>query len=65
MVVNEAEVKREKQRSCYADGYSFTATTDNIDVSGRSDMHGTSITLIGHLSKDNKGSDPLPLNFDV
>ncbi len=28
-------------------------------------MHGTSITLIGHLSKDNIGTDPLPLTRDV
>ncbi|MES9879344.1 MAG: hypothetical protein ABW185_00490 [Sedimenticola sp.] len=46
-------------------GVFSTATTDNIDVSGRTDMHGTSITLIGHLSKDNIGTDPLPLTLDV
>ena len=43
----------------------ITGTTDNIDVSGRTDMHGTSITLICHLSKDNMGVDPLPLLMDV
>ena len=42
-----------------------TATIDNIDVSGRNDMHGTSITLIGHLSKINTGTNPLPLTMDV
>ncbi len=42
-----------------------TVTTDNIDVSGRTDRHGTPFTLIGHLSKDNPGSDPLPLFLDV
>ena len=46
-------------------GIFSTATTDNIDVSGRTDMHGTSITLIGHLGKDNTGNDPLPLTLDV
>ena len=46
-------------------GVFSTATTDNIDVSGRTDMHGTSITLIGHLEKDNRGTDPLPLTLDV
>lgn len=40
-------------------------TTANIDVSGRNDMHGISITLIGHLTKENTGTDPLPLTLDV
>ena len=42
-----------------------TATTDNIDVSGRTEMHGTSITLIGHVSKGNMGIDPPTLTLDV
>lgn len=46
-------------------GVFSTATTDNIDVSSRTDMHGTSTTLIGHLRKDNTGTDPLPLTLDV
>ena len=40
-------------------------TTDNIDVSDRTDMHGTSITLIDHFSKNNTDTDPPPLTLDV
>ena len=46
-------------------GVFSTVTTDSIAVSGRTDMLGTSITLIGHLNKDNKGTDPLPLTLNV
>ena len=42
-----------------------TATVDNIDVSGRHDMHGTSITLIMHKSKDNFGTPSAPLCLDI
>ena len=40
-------------------------TTDNSNVSTRTDRHGTSITLIGHLRKNNTGTDPLPLTLVV
>ena len=42
-----------------------TAATDNIDVSGRIEMHGTSIIPIGHVSEGNVGIDPPPLTLDV
>ena len=42
-----------------------TATTDNTGVSGRHDMHGTSITLIGHVTKGNAGIEPLPWMFQM
>ena len=46
-------------------GVFTVGTTDNIDVSGRVEMHGTSITLIGQLTNDNLGYDGPPLNLDV
>ena len=46
-------------------GVFTTGTTDNIDVSGREDMHGTSITMIGHISHVNGGEKPLQLDFNV
>ena len=42
-----------------------TATVDNIDVAGKTDMHGTSITLVGHLTRENMGKDPPPLDMDM
>lgn len=46
-------------------GVFTTGTTDNIDVSGRTEMHGTAITLINHISRENSGIDPLPITLDV
>ena len=46
-------------------GVFTTRTTDNIDVSGREDMHGTSITMIGHISHVNGREKPLQLDFNV
>ena len=47
-------------------GIFTTGTTDNIDESGRIEMHGTSITLIGHPSSENCGESlpRLDLNAD-
>ena len=42
-----------------------TATVDNINVAGRTDMHCTSIALIGHLTRENMGKDPPPLDMDM
>ena len=42
-----------------------TATVHNLDVSGRSDMHGTSITLIIHKSKDNMVTLRTRLSLDA
>ena len=42
-----------------------TATVDNIDVADRTDMHGTSIILIGHLTRENTGKDPPLLDMDM
>ena len=42
-----------------------TATVDNIDVAGRIDMHGASITLIGHLTRETWGKTPPPLVMDM
>ena len=46
-------------------GVFSTATVDNMDVAGRTDMHGTSITLIGHLTRENMEKDPPPLHMDM
>ena len=46
-------------------GVFSTATEDNVDLAGRTDMHGTSITLIGHLTRENMGKDPPPLDMDM
>ena len=47
-------------------GIFHTGTTDNIDESGRVEMHGTSITLIGHPTSENCGErrPQLDLNID-
>ena len=42
-----------------------TATVDNIDVAGRTNMHGTSITLIAHLTRETMGKYPPPLDMDM
>ena len=46
-------------------GIFYTGTTDNIDESGRVEMHGTSITLIGHRTHENCGECRPKLNIDV
>ena len=42
-----------------------TGTTDNIDESGHIEMHGTSITLIGHPTWDNPGEKRPQLEIDT
>ena len=42
-----------------------TGTTDNIDVSGRNEMHGTSITMIGHVTNDNPGEKRPKLDLKI
>ena len=46
-------------------GIFTTGTTDNIDVKGRREMHGTSITLIGHVSNTNKGQAAPKIEFNT
>ena len=38
----------------------FTTGVDNIDESGRIELHGTAISLTNHLTHDNMGEDPPP-----
>ena len=42
-----------------------TSAVDNIDESGRYEFHGTAMTLTSHLTCDNMGDDPPPLNLDL
>ena len=46
-------------------GVFTTGTTDNIDESGRIEMHGTSITLIGHPSSAKSGEKRPLLDLNV
>ena len=39
-------------------GVFTTGGVDNIDESGRIELHGTAISLTNHLTRDNMGVDP-------
>lgn len=45
-------------------GVFTTGGVDNIDESGRIELHGTAISLTNHLTHGNMGVDPPPLTFD-
>ena len=40
-----------------------TCSTDNCDISGRYEYHGTLYTITAHVTQDNPGECPPPLNF--
>ena len=44
-------------------GVFTTGGVDNIDESGRVELHGTAISLTNHLTHDNMGVDPPPLTL--
>ncbi|KAJ8403174.1 hypothetical protein AAFF_G00353910 [Aldrovandia affinis] len=46
-------------------GVFTTGGVDNIDESGRIELHGTAISLTNHLTHDNMGVDPPPLTLDA
>ena len=46
-------------------GVFTTGGVDNIDESGRIELHGTAISLTNHLIRDNMGVDPPPLSLDA
>ena len=37
-----------------------TGSSDNFDISGRVEIHGTILTITAHLTDDNRGVDPKP-----
>ena len=45
-------------------GVFTTGGVDNIDESGRFELHGTAISLTNHLTHDNMGVDPPPLTLE-
>ena len=42
-----------------------TSAIDKLDESGRYEFHGTAMTLTSHLTHDNMGEDPPPLNLNL
>ena len=46
-------------------GVFTTGGVDNIDESGRIELHGTAISLTNHLTRDNMGVATTPLTMDV
>ena len=46
-------------------GVFITGGVDNINESGRIELHGTAISLTNHLTRDNMGVDSPPLNLDA
>ena len=46
-------------------GVFTTGGVDNIDESGRIELHGTAISLTNHLTHENIGVSPPPLTLDV
>jgi len=46
-------------------GVFTTGAVDNIDESGRTELHGTAISLTNHLTQENTGISPPALRFDA
>ena len=42
-----------------------TCAVDNLDESGRVEFHGTALSLTSHVTKEEPGETPPPLNLDV
>ena len=55
-VVSPSNIKR---------GVFTTGAVDNIDESGRTELHGTAISLTNHLTHENTGISPPPLRLDA
>ena len=46
------------KRNCFV-----TCAVDNIDESGQTEFHGTSLSMTSHISKEEPGLDPIPLTL--